>query len=77
MYLQWIACLSEWGCLSNYSLSSDVSRVVDIVVSDAIATKKKVFIHGSPLEWQKKGLGEGSLPATMYRAQRRHNRSPV
>jgi len=71
MYLQWISSLPKWDCLSNYSLSSDVSRIVDIVVSDAIATKKKVFIHGSPLAWQKKGLGEGSLPARMYRAQRR------
>lgn len=61
----------EWGCVNIYSLSSDGSRVVDIVASDAIATKKKVFIRGSPLAWQKKGLGEGSLPALMYRTRRR------
>lgn len=34
----------------------------DIVVSDAIASKKKAFIHGSPLVRRKKGLGEGKSP---------------
>lgn len=32
------------------------------VVSDAIATKKKAFIRGSPLARRKKGLGEGKSP---------------
>lgn len=31
----------------------------DIMVSGAIASKKKGFIHGSPLIRRKKGLGEG------------------
>lgn len=34
----------------------------EIVVSDAIATKKKAFIRGSPLARRKKGLGEGKSP---------------
>jgi len=34
----------------------------DIVISGAIASKKKAFIHGSPLVRQKKGLGEGKSP---------------
>lgn len=34
----------------------------DIVISGAIASKKKGFIRGSPLIRRKKGLGEGKSP---------------
>lgn len=34
----------------------------EIVVSGAIATKKKAFIRASPLARRKKGLGEGKSP---------------
>lgn len=46
----------------------------DIVVSDAIASKKKAFIHGSPLVRRKKGLGEGKSPRADMSGAASHRR---
>lgn len=55
--------LAEIGSLLYISLNRvTVKWLRDISVSDAIATKKKAFIHGSPLVRRKKGLGEGKSP---------------
>lgn len=44
----------------------------DIMVSGAIASKKKAFIHGSPLVRRKKGLGEGKSPRADVSVAARH-----